>query len=80
MWTARWQLATPEAAPAVVQAAAVASGAAEVLALAGARRAALADDVARRAHAVALAILGGKTGVELVVIDGNGALLARAGG
>ena len=74
------RLAILEAAPAVVRAAAVASGAAEVLALAGVRRAALADGVARRARAVALAILGGKTGVGVVVIDGNGELLAPADG
>jgi cobalt-precorrin-5B (C1)-methyltransferase len=53
-----------------------AKGASEILALAGARREALAQDVARRAREVALAMLAGDTAVEVAIVDR--ALVARA--
>ncbi len=56
-----------------------AAGAAEILALAGDRRTALAAAVAARARTAALATLSGKTAVEVVVIDRDGSLLAHAG-
>jgi cobalt-precorrin-5B (C1)-methyltransferase len=61
---------------------AVASGAETAGALleaAGEWRAALADGVARRARAVALATLSGATAVEVAIVDRNGEFLARTG-
>src|SRR5262249_34725249 len=66
-------------APAV-EAACVAAGAAEILALAGARKEGLARLVAARAREVALAALSGKTAVEVAVGDREGVLLTRVGG
>ena len=64
----------------VVAAARTAAGAAEVLALAGPAREALARLVALRAREVALATLSGRTAVELAIVDRAGAFLARVGG
>jgi cobalt-precorrin-5B (C1)-methyltransferase len=64
----------------IVDAARHAAGAGEVLALAGQRRAALAENVARQAREVALATLSGRTAVEIVVVERSGDLLARVGG
>jgi cobalt-precorrin-5B (C1)-methyltransferase len=66
-------------APAV-EAARTAAGAAEILALAGARKEALARLVAARAREVALATLSGKTAVEVAIVDREGVFLARVGG
>jgi len=63
-----------------VQAAGNAAGAAEVLALAGDRREALARLVARQAREVALATLAGRIAVEVAIVDRNGEFLARTGG
>ena len=63
-----------------VEAARTAAGAAEILALAGPEREALARLVAARARAVALATLSGKTAVELAIVDRAGRFLARVGG
>jgi cobalt-precorrin-5B (C1)-methyltransferase len=57
-----------------------ARGAAEILALAGDRREALARCVAARAREVALATLCGKTIVEVAIVDRDGRFLARVGG
>jgi cobalt-precorrin-5B (C1)-methyltransferase len=56
-----------------------AASAAEILALAGDRRAALATAVAERARAAALAMLGGETAVEVAIVDRDGSFLARVG-
>ena len=66
-------------APAV-EAAQAAAGAAEILALAGARKEALARLVAARAREVALATLSGKTAVEVAIVDREGVFLALVGG
>jgi cobalt-precorrin-5B (C1)-methyltransferase len=61
---------------------AVATGAETAGALleaAGTWRAALADGVARRARAVALATLSGATAVEVAIVDRGGEFLARTG-
>jgi cobalt-precorrin-5B (C1)-methyltransferase len=55
-------------------------GAAEILAIAGDRREALACAVALKAREVALATLSGKTAIEVAVVDRQGAFLARVGG
>jgi cobalt-precorrin-5B (C1)-methyltransferase len=55
-------------------------GAAEILVLAGDRREALADAVAARARAVALAMLAGDTAVEVAIVARDGSFLARVGG
>src|SRR5215831_8340110 len=73
-------LATLGADNTVVEAAFVAAGAAEILALAGARKEGLARLVAARAREVALATLSGKTAVEVAIVDRAGAFLARVGG
>jgi cobalt-precorrin-5B (C1)-methyltransferase len=64
---------------ATVAAARQAAGAGEVLLLAGERRHALAEGVARRAREVALATLAGGTAVDVAIFDRQGALLAHAG-
>jgi cobalt-precorrin-5B (C1)-methyltransferase len=53
--------------------------ASEILEIAGGRRAALAEAVARRAREVALATLSGDTAVEVAVVDRAGSFLARVG-
>jgi len=60
-----------------VQTARSARGAAEILALAGDRREALARAVAARAREVALATLSGRTVVEIAIVDRDGGFLAR---
>jgi cobalt-precorrin-5B (C1)-methyltransferase len=62
-----------------VQTARSARGAAEILALAGDRRKALARAVAARAREVALATLSGRTVVEIAIVDRDGGFLARVG-
>jgi cobalt-precorrin-5B (C1)-methyltransferase len=64
----------------VVVAAGSASGAGEILALAGDKRQALADTVAAQAREVALATLSGETAVEVAIIDRQGEIIARVGG
>jgi cobalt-precorrin-5B (C1)-methyltransferase len=54
--------------------------AAEILSLAGEKRARLAEAVAARGRAVALATLAGKTELEVAIVDREGAFLARVGG
>ena len=65
--------------PATVAAAEAASSAGAILELAGDRRAALAEAVARQAREVALATLSGATAVELAIVDRTGDFLARVG-
>jgi cobalt-precorrin-5B (C1)-methyltransferase len=65
--------------PATVAAAAEADTAAPMLELAGSRRAALAEAVARQAREVVLATLSGATAVEVAIVDRNGGFLARVG-
>ena len=65
--------------PATVAAAAEADSAGAILELAGNRREALAEAIARQAREVALATLSGATAVEVAIIDRNGAFLARVG-
>ena len=57
-----------------------ATGAGEILALAGTRSEALARLVAGGAREVALATLSGKTAVEVAIVDRQGCFLARVGG
>src|SRR6516164_8134040 len=57
-----------------------ATGAGEILALAGTRSEALAGLVAAGAREVALATLSGKTAVEVAIVDRQGSFLARVGG
>jgi cobalt-precorrin-5B (C1)-methyltransferase len=57
-----------------------AAGAAEILAIAGDRRDALARVVAALAREVALATLCGKTAIEVAIVDRQGSFLARVGG
>jgi cobalt-precorrin-5B (C1)-methyltransferase len=64
---------------ATVAAARRAAGAAEILALAGGKRAPLAVAVAARARRAALAMLDGRTAVEVAIVDRDGSLLARVG-
>jgi cobalt-precorrin-5B (C1)-methyltransferase len=68
------------AGPATLAATRATTGAAEILAIAGDLREALASVIARRAREVALATLSGKTAVEVAVVDREGAFLARVGG
>jgi cobalt-precorrin-5B (C1)-methyltransferase len=68
------------AEPAIVQAAHAATGAAEILAIAGNLREALAHAVAVAARETALATICGKTAVEVAVVDRQGDFLARVGG
>jgi hypothetical protein len=63
-----------------VEAARAAAGAAEILAIAGSKKEALARLVAARGREVALATLSGKTAVEVAIVDREGAFLARIGG
>jgi cobalt-precorrin-5B (C1)-methyltransferase len=55
------------------------ASAAEILEIAGCRRGALAEAVARRAREVALATLSGDTAVEVAIVDRTGNFLARVG-
>jgi cobalt-precorrin-5B (C1)-methyltransferase len=64
----------------LVEKAGAAAGAAEILAIAGDKREAMAGAVAARAREVALATLCGKTAIEVAVVDRRGGLLARIGG
>jgi cobalt-precorrin-5B (C1)-methyltransferase len=73
-------LAEAGAPPEAVAAAAASDSAAQILALAGPRQAALAESVARRAREVALATLSGGVAVEVAIVDRTGAFLARVGG
>jgi len=68
------------AGPAIVEAARVAAGAAEILGIAGDLREALARAIAWRAREVALATICGKTAVEVAIVDRQGDFLARVGG
>jgi cobalt-precorrin-5B (C1)-methyltransferase len=63
-----------------IEAARAAGGAAEILAVAGDHREALARAVAAGAREVALATLCGKTAIEVAIVDRQGAFLARVGG
>ncbi|HVC52024.1 MAG TPA: cobalt-precorrin-5B (C(1))-methyltransferase [Stellaceae bacterium] len=65
--------------PAVVDAASKADSAGAVAELAAAWREPLADRIARRARAVALATLSGHTAVEVAIVDRAGDFLARVG-
>jgi cobalt-precorrin-5B (C1)-methyltransferase len=64
----------------MVRAAQAAGGAAEILAIAGFKREALAHGIAVQAREVALATLCGKTAIEVVIVDRQGGFLARVGG
>jgi cobalt-precorrin-5B (C1)-methyltransferase len=66
--------------PGTVAAAADADSAAVMLELAGSRRTALAEAVARQAREVVLATLSGAIAVEVAIVDRNGEFLARVGG
>ncbi len=57
-----------------------AASAAEILALAGEKRARMALKVASQAREVALATLAGETAVEVAIVDREGEVLARAVG
>jgi cobalt-precorrin-5B (C1)-methyltransferase len=63
----------------IVQAARAAAGAAEILAIAGSKREALARGIAVQAREVVLATLCGKTAIEVAIIDRQGDFLARVG-
>ena len=67
------------AEPALVAAASASDSASEILEIAGNRRRALAEAVARRAREVALATLSGDTAVEVAIVDRAGDFLARVG-
>lgn len=73
-------LADVGAEKAVTEAAQAAAGAAEILVLAGDRRADLAGNIAARAREVALATLSGGTAVEVAIVGRDGEFLARVGG
>jgi cobalt-precorrin-5B (C1)-methyltransferase len=64
----------------IAEAAQSAIGAAEILAIAGNMRRALADAVAARAREVALATLCGETEIDVAIVDREGGILARVGG
>jgi cobalt-precorrin-5B (C1)-methyltransferase len=64
----------------VAQTAQAAGNTAEILAIAGDKREALARAVAAQAREVALATLCGKTAVEVAIVDRQGQSLARVGG
>jgi cobalt-precorrin-5B (C1)-methyltransferase len=68
------------AGPETAERARTASGAAEVLAIAGDKREAMAGAVAARAREVALATLSGGIAVEIAIVDRHGGFLARVGG
>jgi cobalt-precorrin-5B (C1)-methyltransferase len=68
------------AGPETAEMARTASGAAEVLAIAGDKREAMAGAVAARAREVALATLSGGIAVEIAIVDRHGGFLARVGG
>jgi cobalt-precorrin-5B (C1)-methyltransferase len=72
-------LAELGADPASVTAASASDSASEILEIAGDRRRALAEAVARRAREVALATLSGDTAVEVAIVDRAGDFLARVG-
>jgi cobalt-precorrin-5B (C1)-methyltransferase len=65
--------------PATVAAASEADSAGAILELAGNRREALAETVARQAREVALATLSGATAVEVAIVGRDGEFLARVG-
>ena len=62
------------------EAAGTARGAAEILAIAGSKREALARAIAAQAREVALATLSGKIAIEVAIVDRQGDFLARVGG
>jgi cobalt-precorrin-5B (C1)-methyltransferase len=64
---------------AIARAARAARGAAEILAISGSTREALARGIAVQAREVALATLCGKTAIEVAVVDRQGDFLARVG-
>ncbi len=68
------------AEPAAIAAASRSASASEVLDIAGARGAALAETVARQAREVILATLSGGIAVEVAIVDRTGAFLAHVGG
>lgn len=72
-------LAASGAAPHAVAAAGRGDSAGEILELAGAHRAALAEAVARQAREVALATLSGGIAVEVAIVGRDGEFLARVG-
>jgi cobalt-precorrin-5B (C1)-methyltransferase len=78
-WLAR-MLRELGAEPSIVDAAHAATGAAEILGLAGDLRERLAGAIAGRAREVALATICGKTAVEVAIVDHQGGFLARVGG
>jgi len=63
----------------VIAATRTANTAGEILALSQAQRLPLGDVLANDAKAEALAMLGGKTAVEVIIMDRNGAIVGRAG-
>jgi cobalt-precorrin-5B (C1)-methyltransferase len=64
---------------AIARAARAARGAAEILAISGSKREALARGIAVQAREVALATLCGKTAIEVAIVDRQGDFLARVG-
>ena len=64
---------------AIARAARGARGAAEILAISGSKREALARGIAVQAREVALATLCGKTAIEVAIVDRQGDFLARVG-
>jgi len=68
-----------EQGSAIVDAAHVAAGAAEILGLAGELREKLACEIAGQARKVALTMLRGRAAVEVAIVDRQGELLARVG-
>ncbi|HXQ41431.1 MAG TPA: cobalt-precorrin-5B (C(1))-methyltransferase [Candidatus Udaeobacter sp.] len=67
------------AASDVIAAARTANTAGEILALSQAQRLPLGEVLAGDAKAVALAMLDGRTAVEVIIMDRNGAIVGRAG-
>ena len=67
------------AEPAIVRAAHAAAGAAEILGVAGDMGEELSGAIGRRAREVALAMLCGKTTVEVAIVGRQGEFLARVG-
>jgi len=67
------------AASDVIAATRTANTAGEILALSQAQRLPLGEVLANDAKAEALAMLGGKTAVEVIIMDRNGAIVGRAG-
>jgi cobalt-precorrin-5B (C1)-methyltransferase len=78
-WLAR-RLRELGAESSIVDAARAATGAAEILGLAGDLRERLAGAIAGRAREVALATICGKTAVEVAIVDHQNGFLARVGG